>query len=60
MAEFDESDYRVARADHLGWCAACEDWARDCTEPDAEHYDCPECGQNDVIGADLYLLRYAE
>jgi len=54
----DTQAYMAARSNYEGWCTECKDWTRECTEPDAEGYDCPECDQQTVIGADLYLLRY--
>ena len=54
---FDEEAYKEALRDDLGYCEVCEDWTRDTTEPDAEGYDCPECGGDDtVIGADNYMV----
>jgi predicted RNA-binding Zn-ribbon protein involved in translation (DUF1610 family) len=39
-----------------GYCTTCKDFTRDCTEPDAENYECPVCGKNTVIGAEYALL----
>lgn len=49
-------DYEIASRDYLGWCTECNDFTRDRTEGDAEDYDCPVCGQNTVIGADIVLM----
>ena len=35
---------------NMGYCRTCQDWTRYSTEPDAENYDCPICGKNDVFG----------
>ena len=43
-------EYQAACDDYMGWCPFCCEFTRDCTEPDAEGYDCPECGQNTVMG----------
>lgn len=43
--------------DYMGWCTFCRDFTRDCTEPDAEGYDCPECDQNTVMGAENAILE---
>jgi hypothetical protein len=56
MRKFDESEYMQAREAYEGYCTECESWTRECTEPDAEGYDCPECEKNTVIGADIYLM----
>lgn len=36
---------------YYGYCKHCEDWTRDCTEPDAREYDCPICGKHTVYGS---------
>ncbi len=41
----------------MGYCTKCQDWTRDCTEPDASGYDCPCCGANSVIGAEEILFQ---
>lgn len=50
-------DYNEAVDQYLGWCTNCEDFTRDSTEPDAAEYDCPECEENSVIGAENALLE---
>lgn len=57
MSPFDAPAYIRARENNEGYCTVCQDWTRDCTEPDAESYDCPQCEQHTVIGADLYLIE---
>jgi Zn finger protein HypA/HybF involved in hydrogenase expression len=49
-------DYEWARDNYMGWCSACEDWTREQTEPDAEEYICPDCGNKTVIGAEDAML----
>ena len=49
-------DLVFAMDSYLGWCKDCKDFTRECTEPDAEDYDCPECGGNNVIGAEQAML----
>ena len=51
--------YEEMRDSYQGWCTKCKEITRDCTEPDAEDYDCPECGENTVIGADIFLMTVA-
>jgi len=51
-----EQKYLDARDGYYGWCPICGEFTRECTEPDAEDYDCPECGQNVVVGADQAIL----
>jgi len=51
-----ENEYSMAARDYIGWCTSCGEFTRDCTEPDAEEYDCPKCEQNTVMGAEQALL----
>ncbi len=50
-------EYQLAVADDMGWCIDCQEFTRDMCEPDACEYDCPECGQNTVYGAEEALLE---
>ena len=50
------ADYRDAVESYMGWCSECRAFTRDCTEPDAVGYDCPDCGQGGVVGAEGALL----
>jgi len=50
-----KSEYEDVVNDYMGWCPGCGKFTRDMTEPDAEGYDCPECGEEDVMGAELAL-----
>ena len=43
-------EYRYYEDSYMGYCTNCEDFTRDSTEPDAEYYDCPDCGENTVMG----------
>lgn len=54
---FDEQEWLDMRESYQGYCKHCKEWTRDCTEPDAEDYDCPVCGNNSVIGAEMYLME---
>ena len=51
MPKFTLEEIRQADNDHEGFCTDCELFTRDGCEPDAEFYDCPECGQDLVFGA---------
>jgi len=51
-----EADYFDAVSNYIGYCTKCEDFTRECTEPDAEHYDCPECDGMTVCGAEQAML----
>jgi hypothetical protein len=51
-----EQDYLDAVSDNVGYCTTCKEFTRDCTEPDAMEYDCPECEMNTVMGAEQALI----
>lgn len=38
-----------------GFCIACGA-VRECCEPDARRYDCEECGERHVYGAEEFML----
>jgi Zn finger protein HypA/HybF involved in hydrogenase expression len=52
----DESNYADATENYRGWCIDCKEFTRDNTEPDAENYDCPQCLQRNVVGAEQAML----
>lgn len=51
-----EVEYHEAVESSRGWCTHCKRFTRDETEPDAEDYECPECGSSTVIGAEAALV----
>lgn len=51
-----EADYTNATECSLGYCPTCKDFTRECTEPDAEGYDCETCEGSEVYGAEQALL----
>ena len=61
VTKITESRYSEARSTYEGWCVECLEFTRSQTEPDAEDYDCPQCEENTVIGADnlLYMDEIA-
>jgi hypothetical protein len=52
-----EDEYAMASEDNQGFCLNCREFTRDCTEPDAENYDCPKCRGRRVFGAEQALIR---
>jgi Zn finger protein HypA/HybF involved in hydrogenase expression len=50
-----QEHYLSARNNSQGICLACGEF-RDETEPDAEDYTCPSCGQAKVQGIENALL----
>lgn len=50
-------DYQQACNDSMGFCTVCCSFTRECTEPDAEDYDCEVCGEEtSVVGAEQALI----
>lgn len=41
--------------EYIGLCVACGA-ERECTEPDARRYECPECNSRSVYGVEELLL----
>ena len=42
---------------YMGWCSECKDFTTEMCEPDAEDYECHNCGKNTAMGAEDALLR---
>lgn len=51
-----EADYLDAVDAYIGWCPVCQEFCRECTEPDAESYLCEGCGEEEVVGAENALI----
>jgi Zn finger protein HypA/HybF involved in hydrogenase expression len=51
-----QSEYEAATEAYTGWCTTCCAFTRECTEPDAEGYDCPQCEKPTVMGAENALI----
>lgn len=52
-----EQEYHNFCDNYAGYCTICDDVTRDSdTEPDAENYFCPDCGNDSVLGIELALL----
>lgn len=45
-----ESKYHRMENEYRGYCPDCDKFTREMTEPDADGYDCPECGGMNVKG----------
>lgn len=50
----EELDY--ARSNDEGFCRSCGKFTATGVEPDAEHYECPVCGEREVFGAEQAVL----
>jgi hypothetical protein len=51
-----EDDFRDMCDEDQGYCTTCEDFTRDGVEPDAEEYECEQCGELSVMGAEQALI----
>ena len=51
-----EEEYSDATNDYQGWCTTCQEFNGESCEPDAEHYECPVCGENTCYGAEQALV----
>ncbi len=54
--EMTMAEYEQEREAYMGYCTACDEITRDCTEPDAEEYNCPACEQNTVMGIENAVI----
>ena len=52
---FDLEQIEEAMDDQCGFCTACGA-EKDCCEPDAREYECDECGERAVFGAEELVL----
>lgn len=48
--------YQEAREGYEGWCKTCQDFTTGEVEPDAEDYECEQCREHTVIGAEDALV----
>lgn len=55
MKVMTEAEYRDVSDGYYGVCLACGE-LRESTEPDAENYPCPSCGEHRVQGIENALL----
>lgn len=50
-----EADYADCQESSQGICLSCHAY-KDCCEPDARQYECDECGEHQVYGAEELLI----
>lgn len=55
MLDMTEVMEAAMRDDGTGFCLACG-FEQSCCEPDAENYECEDCGENKVYGAEQAIL----
>jgi len=53
--QIDEADYYDAQENYVGYCLECGECQGGC-EPDARKYECENCGQRSVYGAEELLI----
>jgi hypothetical protein len=51
----DAAERRMTSLDNPGFCLSCGE-ERDSCEPDARNYECFECGERKVFGAEELLM----
>ncbi len=57
--KWSEETYHIQSDALGGFCLCCRDWTRSGdTEGDAQEYECPGCGENAVIGAEIWMLTH--
>ena len=55
MPSLDQIVEAVESGEYMGFCVECGAEV-DGVEPDARHYQCPECGKRAVYGAEELLM----
>jgi len=48
--------FEQACEEYEGYCTACQAFTRGECEPDARKYECPDCGQRTVYGAEEAMM----
>jgi len=51
-----EDEYMEHVDSNDGCCLNCEEWTTGGVEPDAEHYPCAYCGEEEVYGAEQLMI----
>lgn len=49
-------EYHDGEDSNQGYCTNCQEFTHDRSEPDAERYECPDCGRETVYGIVSALL----
>jgi len=57
MLTLTDSQFAYASDQFEGYCTHCKALTRYQTDPDAEGYDCPDCGRWTVMGIDQALIH---
>lgn len=51
-----QDEYEQYNSEHAGYCSDCDMVTTEGIEPDAEHCECPECGNSTVMGVENGLV----
>ncbi|MHA1972830.1 MAG: hypothetical protein ACTSW1_07550 [Candidatus Hodarchaeales archaeon] len=57
MLQLTEAEFVEHKDSYKGFCITCNSFTTPEVEPDAEDYDCTECGSGTVMGAEQALLN---
>lgn len=57
LPTIEEVEAEIASDSYNGWCTYCGAWTHDCCEPDAHNYECPECSNRTVYGAEELIVQ---
>ena len=62
MIFMSEKEYRQFADEYAGYCTKCKTVTNECgVEPDAEHYECDECGKHKVMGIEnAFMYGYIQ
>lgn len=52
-----EEQIESHKEENQGYCTECKAISGDHVEPDAEHYECEECGNESVMGIDMAVIE---
>lgn len=53
----EDIEQHILDDDMSGWCTYCGEWTHDSCEPDAHHYECPECNHMTCYGAEELIVE---
>lgn len=56
MFKITDEDYDEAVADNQGFCSNCEAVVSENVEPDSYSIECPECGEEKMMGVEHALI----
>jgi len=51
-----EQEYLASNTEQAGFCSNCQEFTQNGVEPDAQNYNCEECGESTVMGTEQALV----